>query len=351
MKEQKVISESKKSFFWTFIIAGIVMIFSGGFLIRNSVSDEYIQIAGLILGGIIFLIGISCLLLIFLIENLQIENQILKITSLSGKLKKEISIDAIQSYIEVEKENKYNTYKNLTIFTRDSKYTISSSIHQNYDSLRRILTKGLKENPFEKEMYDFRLKRRNGMLLLVIGCFLTLIMVNGYLKKDLEILENQLVKIEGTVALPLEIKKSGKTSSSRSIEIELEEYPQFKFKLGEIGLNSTRLNNLISNVQEGDNIEVKILSDQYQKKLTKEISMNFWDKSFNYRIINIYGFKNEQNSYFDLKKFNKNRKADRNSWAMYLLIVLSASLLGYGIYELITNKKPAANQASAFISR
>ena len=322
------------------------MLLASYFLIKNSISDEYVQIVGLILGGFFGLAGIGCLTLIPFIENLVFENGRLKIFSLTGNLKREISISEIESYKEIEKENKHSKWKDLTIFTKDSKYTISSSSHSNYEFLKEKLTKGKKKNSYAEKMWHYKMGRRYGIGFSIIGIIFLLLFGRMYMKKDLEISQDQLTKIEGTVVKNIEVKRTGKRNrnKNRQIEIELEEYPKFKFKLGENGLNATRVNELVSNVQKGEKIEIEIYTDQLQKKLTKEIPMDFWDKSFNYRIIGIYGINDEQNSYFNLNQFNRNKIEDRNSWAMYLLLGFSFFLLGYGIYELIKNKKPAANK-------
>lgn len=345
MKKNQIISQFKNSSLLILIIGGIGMLLASYFIIKNSLSDEYVQIVGLVLGGIFGLAGIGCLILIFFLENLEFENGRLKIISLTGKLKKEILVSEIESYKEIEKENKHYKWKDLTIFTKDSKHTISSSSYSNYESLKRKLTKGKKKNSYAEKIWHYKMSRRFGIGFSIVGFLFLFLFGKMYFKKDLNISYSQLAKIEGTIVNEIEVVKSGKRTTTRSIEIELEEYPRFKFRLGENGLNATRVDKLISNVRKGGKVEIEILNDQFQKKLTKEMPMNFWDKSFNYRVIGIYGLSDEQNSYFDLMQFNRNKKADRNSWSIYFLLGFSFFMLGYGIYELIKNKKPAANNA------
>jgi len=344
MKHNQITSQIKKSNLLILIIGGIGMLLASFFLIKNSISDEYVQIVGLILGGIFGFAGIGCLGVIPFIENLIFENEKLKIFSITGRLKREISLSEIKSYKEIEKENKNSKWKDFTIFTKDSKYVISSSLHSNYEILKKKLIKGKKKNSYAEKMWHYKMGRRYGIGFSIVGILFLMFFGRMYLKKDLDISAEMLVKIEGKVINDVEIKKSGKRNRSRSIEIGLEEYSKFKFKLGGNGLNATRVNSLLKNVQKGDRIEAEILKDQFQKKISKEVPLGFWDKSFNYRIIGIYGLNDEQNNYFDLNQFNRNKKSGRNSWAMYLLLGFSFFMLGYGIYELIKNKKPAANR-------
>lgn len=314
-------------------------------LIKNSVSDEYLQIVVLILGGIFGLAGIGCLILIPFVENVVFQDGRLKIFSLTGNLKREISISEIESYKEIEKENEYYKWKDLTIFTKDSKYTISSSSHFNYELLKEKLIKGKKKNSYAEKIWQYKMSKRYGIGFSIVGIILLSLFGAMYIKKDLEISQDQLAKIAGTVVNNIEVKRTGNRfrNKSRQIEIELEEYPKFKFILGENGLKATRVNELVTNVQNGEKIEIDIYTDQLQKKLTREVPMDFWDKRFNYRIIGIFGLNDRQDSYFDLNQFNRIKKSNRNSWTMYFLLGLSFFILVYGIYELIKNKNPAAN--------
>lgn len=346
MKNNQITSQLKKSYLLVLIIGGIAMLLTSYFLIIGSFSDEYIQIPGLILGGIFGLAGFWCLLLIFFLERLEYKDGSLRIISLTGNLKKEISLTEIESYKEIEKENTHSSkWKDLTIYTKNSKHTISSYSHSNYDLLRRALTRGKKKNSYSEKMWHYKINRRYGVCFSIFGIILLSLLGGIYLEKDLSISKDSLAKIEGTVLKKIEIIKSDKRNRERSIEIELEEYPKFKFLIVDYGFNTTNVSELISNVKKGEKIELEISSDQLQKKLKRKVPMGFWDKGFNYRIINIYGINDEQNSYFNLDQFNRNRIEDRNSWAMYLLLGFSIFMLGYGIYILIHNKKTVSNKA------
>ncbi len=342
MTNNQVKAQLKKRNHLILIIGGFGSLLASYTLVSVSLSDDYLQVATLILGGVFGLAGITCLITLFCSENLLFEEGNLKIISINGKIKNEISVDNIESYSEIEKSNKYYRWKDLTIYTKDSKYTVSSTSFSNYESLRKILTKGKKRNSFAEKLWHYKINRRYGIGFSIFGIMLLLLFGSMYLKKDIEISSDQLATIEGTVTDNLKFRKRRK-SRSRLIEIKLEEYPKFKFKLGGIKLKATSVNKLISNVQKGNKLKIEILKHQLQKKFTKEIPMNFWDKSFNYRIINIYGLKDEKSNYFNLNQFNKYRKEDRNSWQMFFLLGLSLCFLGYGVYELRKNKKPKMN--------
>lgn len=345
MKKNAIISKVKKPYLLVLPIFGIGMLLLSYILIKNSFSDEFGQVIGMILGGFFGLAGIASLFSILSIENLVFEHKKLKIYSLTGKLKREISISDIESYKEIEKKGGHVSHTDLIIFTKDFNYTISSLLHTNYERLKKKLTKGKKKNSYAQKMWHYKIQRRYGIGFSTLGILLLLFFGNMYLKKNSDILPENLAKIEGTVLKDIEIKKYGERKSSRIIEIELAEYPKFKFELGGYGLTATRVKRLLANVLKGDKMEIEILKDQFQKKITKEVPLRFWDKSFNYRIISIYGLKDEQNSYFDLNQFNKNKKSDNNSGAIYIFLGFSLFIFGYGIYKLISNNKPIAKNS------
>lgn len=345
MEKNPIISKVKKSYLLVLPIGGIGMLLISYFLIKNSFSDEFAEVIGVILGGFFGLAGIVSLVSILSIENLVLENKKLKIYSLTGKLKREIPISDIESYKEIEKEGRIGKYTDLIIFTKDFNYTISSLFHSNYESLKKKLTQGKKKNSYAQKMWHYKIQRRYGIGFSTLGILMLLFFGNIYLKKDLDILPENLAKIEGTVLKDVEIKKYGERKSDHEIEIELEEFPKFRFTLRINGLKATRVKSLLANVLKGDNIEIEILKDQFQKKITKEVPLRFWDKSFNYRIIGIYGLKDEQNSYFDLNQFNKNKKLDNNSGGIYILLGFSLLILGTGIYKLVSNNKPIAKNS------
>lgn len=340
MRKKEIKSELKILDFIIFIPFGILALVGAYFLISNSLDDEYPKILFLGVGIFFGLIGLASLLIIFLFEKNILKDDKLIILSITGREKKIIKLSEIVSYYEIEKEGRSNSWKDLTIFTKDSKYTISSAIYSNYDEFRKKLTRGKKKNIKARKLLEYRMNRRYGIGFLIVGTIFTLFLGSMFLNRNNEILPIDLSQIEGTVANEIKVKKSGKRNELLSIPIELKEYPKFKFKTNGYGFRSIKTNQLISNVKKGDRIQVDILTEQYKKKLTKEIQMNFWDRGFSYREIVIYGLRDNADDYFNLSFYNKLKSSDRNSIGMYVLLGFSLFLLGYGIKEILTNKKP-----------
>ena len=343
MNTKTLVSQTKRSNIIILIVGGIGALLIGSNLIKSSLQDEYPQLVGLILGLICVLMGLLSLVGLFFIEKVVLKKNELLILSFGGRMKKKIHLTEIESYKEIEKESKSSKWKELTVFTKKSKYTIYSHTFSNYEDFKKVLTNGKKKNEFAEKLWQYKITKRNGIGFLIGGILFLLIFGNVHIKKNQEVQIEDLSTISGTVLEKIEIKQSGKRNRNRSIELKLKEYPKFIFKIRSIGLRATNTYSLISNVEVGEKLELDILTDQYQKKITKEFPLNFWDKSINYRWITIYGISDEINDYFSLRNFNRIRTEDSNSLSMFLLFGFSFFLIGYGIYMILKNKKPAAN--------
>ncbi len=272
MTQFKIESKQKKSTLLILILGGVACMLVCGFLIKNALSDDYLDLIYLLLGLLFGIFGITCFIGLYLADNLIIENRKLKIYAQTGRLKNEILIDNIENYIEVEKESRYTKWKDLTIYTKNSNYTISSYACPNYHQLRKVLTKGKKKNFYAEKIMYYKTHRRYGAGFLIFGTIFMLVFGNIFMQKDLDIRQNQLIQIQGTVSNNIKIKRSGKRNGDRSIEIILMEYPKFQFKIGGYGFSATKISDLIHNIQKGDQIKIEVLEEQFQKKNSQRSS-------------------------------------------------------------------------------
>ena len=196
-------------------------------------------------------------------EKFIIKDDKLIIQTIAGTQKRIIKIDEIESYEEVKKEDEDSTWKDLTIFTKNSNYKISSSSNTNYHAIKRKLIKGKKKNKYAQQVWESKSNRNRGVSSIIIGMLFLLFFSMIYSNKNLEIQAGAFAKIEGTVANKIEVKKN--RDRGHSISIELEEYPNFEFKLGENEIKATKKNQLISNVKIGEQVQLKILEEQFKK--------------------------------------------------------------------------------------
>ncbi|MFD2246994.1 hypothetical protein [Pontibacter ruber] len=337
MKEEpEIISEKYLSIFIILVIGGLGSSAIAFYLINASLSDDYPQIWGLVLGALFGLFGLYGLIAVFLIDNLEVYRDRLVLKSITGKTKKVIYLSEIVTWTEIEKENKHQKWKDLTIYTVSNKYKISSSLYSNYSEIRNRLIKG---KPRDLEIEKIWHKRNN--LYWAIGAFI----MGGlcfwsayhfYADKDSTLSSDSLTTITGEITSPVEISSGAK--SSRYIQIELKEYPGFSFDINGVAYAATDADEFVSRVKVGDRVSLSIPTDQYRKKLTKEEELGFWDKTVNYSFIQVYGLQDNHQSYLSTYAYGEEKKDDDKVgiWAFSLLCVFFS---GIGIYVLLTSQK------------
>ncbi|MDG4949597.1 hypothetical protein NLM59_01555 [Weeksellaceae bacterium KMM 9724] len=340
MKQERIKSKLNYKNIIILIIGGIVASIVSYNLTNNALSNDNPQIVGIIFGLIFGLIGAICFYSIYNLDVLILSSDKLEINTIFGDQKKIIYLNEILSFNEVEKESKYNKWKDLTIFTSNSKFKISSSNFENYDSLKNKLTSGKRRN-LELELEWVRKSNRKfGIGFLIVGILFSVFFYNLYRNENKELNTEDITTIKGKIINDVEIEKG--TKGKRSIEIRIEEHPEFIFTLSGNSYYASNSKNYVSKAKKGDLISLDIETEIYLKKLTEEKELELWDKIINYDIIPVYGLKDNNYKYLTLEKYNNKRKEDA-SWTWWFLTLICVSLIGGGIWFLWRSKTPVAN--------
>ena len=182
MKEKvKIESEINYSSFSIIFIGGIVVLCLGIFFFVNSTENSIAIYTGIVLS----IIGIYFIYRALILDVLEITERNLIVKSLFGNTKKEINLNEFISYNEIEKH--YNTkYSNvvnfdLTLFTKTSKYIISSTNYKNYSKLKKHLTKKLSRNKVSEKKWNRKNGLKIGIGALISGLiFIILVFKNGF---------------------------------------------------------------------------------------------------------------------------------------------------------------------------
>lgn len=314
------------------LIGGIGSLIVAFLMIEGALKGPYPQIIDIILGIFFGVIGAIALISIYKLDTILVYSDYYEIKSIFGHIKKIIKKDSIITWTEIEKANKYDEWKELTIYTSKSNYKLSSSIYGNYSELRNNLISG-KKNNLKKEIK--LIKRKNAILavffLITGGLFLFLSFNFYYLNKE-AINYHDLQTITGVITNKAEIHVGSKGSGS--ININLRSYPSFNFYISGNSLNATNTSSYIENVKIGDTLTIEILKDEYQKKLTKEIPLSFWDKSINYSFISVYGLRDKNTSFLHFNDYIFELKNDRALVPLFLWVfaIVGLFMIGGGFY-------------------
>jgi len=342
LNEDKIKSKLNFKNIIILVVGGFGTLFLSYYLTNNALSNEYSQISGIILGLIFGLFGVICFYSIYNLDVLILSSDKLEINSIFGNQKKVIYLNEIISFNEIEKESKYYKWKVLTIFTSNSKFKISSSSFENYNSFKDKLTNKKNRNIQSELEWARKSNRKHGIAFLIIGILFSFGLFNLFKSGNQELNIKDITTIQGEIINDVEIKKGNK--GKRSIEIRISEHPAFKFKLSGNSYYASNSESYVSKVKKGDLISLDIETDIYLKKITKEKQLDFWDKTINYKLISVYGLKDKNYIYLTLENYNNKRKED-SSWGLWFLAFICFSLIGSGIWSLWNSKKPVANNA------
>jgi hypothetical protein len=332
-------TKTKLSTLIILILGGIGFCFLSYYLTSKSLESEYPQIAGLVLGLFFGAFGLISIFSIWQLKKYDFDGDKLIVKSIFNTPKKVIYVRDIKSYNEIEKENKSGKWNDLTIFTDRQKEKISSSTISNYQQLKRALTKGIQRDEYSESLWSYKVNKRFGIGFIIIGLLFSIGMLKVYSKKDLEILPEQLTTIKATITETPEIERR---KSSRWINLKLEEYPKFNFKISGIRYHAANSNEIVAEIKANDQIELDILKDTYDKKISQAKDLTFIDKTVNYNQITVNGLRKEGKIFLLLENINKEQKEDSTGYGFWILFTVGIGITLTGIY-LITRKKPAAN--------
>ncbi|MPV85880.1 hypothetical protein [Ostreibacterium oceani] len=266
--KKKLTSKIKKSVLLSSLFSGFALTLISYFIIKNAMSDTYPELIGLFFGGIIGSAGLFFLTTaIIFAEKIEINQDTIRIYSLTRKPLEINNTTDIESYLEINTDNGYFVTHELIILTKDAKeYLFTSYFHTNYAKLKRVLTKNKAPNDYAKKIWLYRKERRNALKFLIVSIIIFVFcLAMSITSKHSETTKNQLIEINGTVSNQIKIIRSGKRKTNRSIKIELKEYPNFTFQLGINDLSQIRIKQIINDIRKDKPIKIEILTVQYKK--------------------------------------------------------------------------------------
>lgn len=339
-KRVRVEAKSNISNFIILIIGGIFFGVISYFLTSDSLNQEYPQLPGLILGVIFGIFALISMSSIWFISEYEIEGNMLIVKSIFKTTKKSIHLKDVKSYTEIEKENKLSKWKDLTIYTDKQKLTISSGTNSNYRKIKSTLTRGKRRDRYAEKLWAYKIDRRWGIVSMIFGTLFTLLMLNIYSNGDNKIYPNQLTTLKGTISAPLKI---GSSKGSRWVNLKINEHQKFAFNISGISSRAARTNEIVSEITKGAKVEFEILTEDYEKKISKTKELTFMDKSVNYRMISVYGLRKNSKIYLSLDRINREHKSDSDGFGFWVLLIVGIGFIMTGLV-LFFKKRPVKRQ-------
>ncbi len=321
--------ESKISFtaFLILLLGGIGFCVLSYNIISNAFYSDYPQVDDLIIGLSFGIIGSLCMLSVWSLKKYEFDGEKLVIKSILNTTKKIIYLRDIIGYNEIEKENKYVQWTDLTIFTKKTKEKISSSTVSNYNLLKTELTKNIERDFNSETNWSYRVQRRYGIGFVLTAILFLIASLYTYSNKDVIIKPTDLTTITATIS---ENPKIEKGRSSRTINLKLKEYPKYKFKISGVRFEIAESYAIISELNVNDKIEVDILTDTFEKKVSKKKPLTFLEKSINYSQIKVNGLRRNEKIYLRLDDINyKETKSSKSEFLIFLIIGMANLFIGF----------------------
>ena len=308
------------------ILVGIGILKFVTFLGQRAFQEEYLQLTDLFLVVFLGIYGIACIATVLIIPKFEIYKDRLEIKSIWGTTRKIIYRNEIISWAEKPKQ--------LTIFTNQTKHKIYSVTCRNFDKIKNELTKETHRNTnyeIESKERETKIIKRcqmfQALAYFLLGCFLFFCVYRPIISKNTDPRSEQLTSIKGIIT---NVSRIG----DPPIMLRLLQYPNFTFNIDGNKYYATYVADFISKINAKDTITIDILTDEYEKKITQDRPMSFFDKRIDYRFISIYGLRTKENTLLSSRDYNNEKKSDKS----FILVLLGVFFCGLSLYQFKLNK-------------
>jgi hypothetical protein len=349
MNEPLIISRNKVGLELFFTILGIVVFGGISYLLISSQFNDktYPELFILIAGGFFGFFAIIIFLFIFRIYKVFVfEDKILK-KSIFGHSRNIIYYDEIIDYTEIVKDNTSGNWSEFTLHTNNKSFSIISKDYENYYELCAFL----KSKSVLNKTKSQKIKDKTPLLgKIVIACCVTFLicflclLFNMFLHRNETLNYNELSQISGHVTNKIEVSKTAR--GSRSIHIFLDNYPEFNFGMSGSAYSALEESKLLENVKIGNELTLKIKTDDYEKKITKRKELGFFDKYSDYRHIGVYELSDNKYTYLHLDDYNIDKKNDVTYGTPLLILLLLISFIYTFKNVKKTSKSKVENKTS-----
>jgi len=339
-RPKHIFKPAGNSNFYICLLGGIGSFIGSYFLITNNLEKQFPQLPGILSGIFLMLFGLYCLYYCFNRKAVYVFEDF--ILSKSNLFKREVTIPFtdIQSWAELHKKSKYRGWSELYIFTPSKKYCFTSYDYgDEYETLKSVITKNKSRNLDYEKKSDLKSITYLCFFFLFLGVIFWAFGVSNYIRSNNTVPILQLVTLDQKVTSKIKIKKSGK--SSRYISLRLNDNPEFSFNIEGAAYRATDTDGFVAEINTGDTLTVSILREDFEKKITKTKPLTFWDKSFGYYSIPVYGLAYKNRIYLSPKEYQSARKSGLRSNSKSLGI-FGLILAEIGIFIYIQRKKIAA---------
>lgn len=326
-----------------YFVAVIIFTASGFWFLKRLITQEYFQLLELSLCLISFSITLLAIFEILGKRKFIVRDDTLIIKNIWNKAVNKIQKNEIDSYTCLTKYGKIGMHRNwldIDLFYGKNRLRISSSDYD-YESFNQLMD-FFKENVswnHTAEIKRYKNIVKKFVIFYIAFCLVAFILLyHDHQKNQPIITEADLELVEGTLYKPARIDEN--EDGKQSLKLQLTEHPGFTFQLKSKWFKAFESTEFINENHEGDRIGVKIVKDEYEKKISKTKRLRFIDKRINYSTIYILGLENGDQAYLNLNDINNLRQRSIPDVKLYLLLIAIVTIVGLSIYFFLRSKIP-----------
>ncbi|MBV9988326.1 MAG: hypothetical protein JO301_11650 [Chitinophagaceae bacterium] len=255
------------------------------FMIQSAVSVRYIQIDNLIAGS---LISILCLLGSVAgfdeCKAVDIYENHLQLKWVWGLIRRRLPATDIELFSKTNIDKK--DYLILRTPKRDIRFlsSFTSNEQELIETLRSWKIRRKDNTGFNQRSVT---EKVFGVILMGLSLPVLIFTCKLCVEPDAAVTRKELATVSGILKMRPDIKKSTAKSSSQYISFTLREYPEFKFEIGSVGYDATKISAL-AEFNYGAKASFRIPLRDLATKIQQTAEPTFLEKHFNWTTIPVY---------------------------------------------------------------
>ncbi|MDN3677188.1 hypothetical protein QWY90_07660 [Flavobacterium paronense] len=299
-------------------------------------SHNYATADNIVFAIVCFLLALVCAFIYMSIKDIRITTTQVEFKSLMGYKTQTMRLSDISSYTIQNISNKYGKDKEaITLHAKDgTAIKVKENLYSNYDEIKDLLTKDVTRDEKLEARLQCTASLKSALLIIFIGL---LILTAGFLSREKVINSKDIFYVKDLAADNIRLTK-GRKGNSSSLHIDLMKYPDYDFKVTNLGFSATDSEGALNEIHPMDSIMVGISKDDYDKKISKTITPGFFDIYFGYTHIKVYELRNQNYEFLSIDNYNEVIKR-HVFFGMGFFSLVGVMLLGFGIYIYFKAKR------------
>lgn len=297
------ITSSKKIMYRLLLAAIIILMGYLSLIFFNKYdSHSYIKAENIVFAIVLLLIGLGCLLIYASVKDITITATQVEFKSFLDYKTRTLRLSDIKAYTLQVIPNKYGKDREaFTLFTKEGeKIKIKGNLYSNYDELKGLLSKNVSRDEKLEVTLQNQNRQKASLFMTAIGI---IILTSSYLLRDKEVKPNEIVYIKDIAADNITEYK-GRKGNSSSLTIDLMKYPDFRFKISGLRYNATDSEVALREIHTWDSIMIGIPKEDFDKKISKTVTPNFFDIYFGYKGIAVYELRDRNYEFLSVANYN-----------------------------------------------